>query len=192
LAIPHGEIGAAGASRRRAWRNSWTDDAVTGTQRGEWDLERARLTIGALSSMPGALLPILHELQAEFGYVPDEATPLIADALNLSRAEVVGVVHFYHDFRTTPGGRHTVQVCRAEACQAVGADALAAHAETRLGVPMGDTTEDGAVTLRAVYCLGNCALGPAVMVDGRLCGRVTPERFDALLASVEAGTGRPA
>lgn len=165
---------------------------MTGTQHSEWDLEQARLTIGALASMPGALLPILHALQAEFGSVPEDAIPLVADALNLSRAEVVGVVHFYHDFRTTPGGRHLVQVCRAEACQSVGSDALAAHAETRLGVPMGETTEHGAVTLRAVYCLGNCALGPAVMVDGRLCGRVTSERFDALLASIEAGTGRPA
>lgn len=165
---------------------------MTATQQSEWDIEQARLTIDALASMPGALLPILHALQAEFGYVPDEAIPLVAGALNLSRAEVVGVLHFYRDFRTTPGGRHTMQVCRAEACQSVGADALAAHVETRLGVPMGETTEDGAVTLRAVYCLGNCALGPAVMVDGRLHGRVTPERFDTLLAAIEAGTGRPA
>lgn len=169
---------------------------MTDTQASGWDVERARLTVDALARLPGALLPILHALQDEFGYVDDAAIPLITDALNLSRAEVIGVLHFYHDFRTTPGGRHTLQVCRAEACQAMGSDALVRHVEERLGAAMGETTEDGGVTLRDAYCLGNCALSPAVMLDGRLHGRVTPERFDAILnaalqTTVEAPAGSP-
>ena len=136
-----------------------------------------------LKALPGALLPILHEVQGALGYVPKDAVPLIAHELNLSRAEIHGVITFYHYFRTVKPGRHVVQLCRAEACQAVGAAELEAHAKCTLGIDFHGTTADGAVTLEAVYCLGNCALGPSAMVDDRLQGRVTPERFDALIAS---------
>lgn len=135
-----------------------------------------------LRDLPGGLLPILHAVQEEVGFVPPEAIPVIAESLNLSRAEVHGVVSFYHDFRTEPAGRHVVHVCRAESCQAVGAEALLAHACDRLGVDGHGTTADGVVTLEPIYCLGNCALSPAVMVDHRtLHGRMTAEKIDAML-----------
>ncbi len=165
------------------------DDDVTETQAQPyqaWDASRAQARIDALAHLPGALLPMLHALQEEFGYIDDAAIPLLMDAVNYSRAEVVGVIHFYHDFRTTPPGRSQLQVCRAEACQSMGSEPLAGYIEERTGTAMGETTEDGALTLRDVYCLGNCALSPAVMLDGRLYGRVTRERIDALLADVQA------
>ena len=133
---------------------------------------------------PGALLPILHEIQERVGHVPPEAVPVIAEALNLSRAEVHGVVTFYHDFRDHPAGRHVLKVCLAESCQAVGCDHLLAHAKQRLGVELHGTSADGAVTLEPVYCLGNCALSPALMVDGDVVGRATPEKLDGLLAEL--------
>lgn len=160
--------------------------AVTNAHVPPWDIEVARARIDALASLPGALLPVLHALQDEFGYIDDAAIPLITDALNLSRAEVVGVIHFYHDFRTEPPGRHVLRVCRAEACQSMGSERLVAHIEGRTGTAMGTTDEDGQLTLEDVYCLGNCALSPAVMLDGRLHGRVTDERIDALLDRVAA------
>jgi formate dehydrogenase subunit gamma len=132
----------------------------------------------------GPLLPVLHAVQDELGFIDAVDLPVIADVLNLSVAEVHGVVTFYRDFRRDPGGRTAVRICRAEACQAVGAEALAGHARRRLGVGFGETTPDGAVTLDEVFCLGNCALGPALQVNGRLHGRVTPARFDALLSEV--------
>jgi formate dehydrogenase subunit gamma len=137
--------------------------------------------IAALRREDGALLPILHEVQDRLGYIPKESVPVIAKALNLSRAEVHGVVTFYHHFRQQPAGRRVVRICRAEACQAVGADALVEHAKRALGVDFHGTTADGEVTLEAVYCLGNCACGPTIMVGDDLHGRVTPERFDALV-----------
>ena len=133
---------------------------------------------------PDALIEILHELQAEVGYVPEAAVQPLASALNLSRAEVHGVISFYHDFHREPAGRHVIHVCRAEACQSVGCESLARHAETALGVPFGGTRADGAATLKAVYCLGNCALGPSVMIDGDLHGRVDARRFDDLIAEL--------
>jgi formate dehydrogenase subunit gamma len=135
---------------------------------------------------PGALLPILHAVQEAIGFVPADAVSLIADQLNLSRAEVHGVVTFYHYFRTVRGGRHVVHLCRAEACQSVGAAALERHAKRSLGVDFHGTSADGAVTLEPVYCLGNCALGPALMIDEQLQGRVSPERFDELMRSLRA------
>ena len=135
-----------------------------------------------LKELPGALLPILHGVQDKLGYVPRDAVALIAQELNLSRAEVHGVLTFYHYFRTEKPGRHVMHLCRAEACQAVGAAQLEFHARHTLGVEFHGTTADGAITLEPVYCLGNCALGPSVMVDNRLQGRVTPERFDELVA----------
>lgn len=141
--------------------------------------------VGGLRGRPGPLIEVLHAIQGELGFVPPAAVPLLAAELNLSRAEVHGVVSFYHFFRSTPPGAHTVSVCRAESCQAMGGGALAAHARQRLGVDFHQTTPDGRFSLEPVYCLGNCACSPAVMIDGRLHGRVTPERFDALLSEVD-------
>ena len=138
----------------------------------------------AHAGMEGPLLPILHAVQAEFGHVPQEALPVIAKSLNLSRAEVHGVMSFYHDFREEPAGKHVVKLCRAEACQAMGADRIAAHAKGRLGVDWHGTTLDGAVTLEPIFCLGLCACAPAAMVDGKLVGRVDETRLDALIAGV--------
>jgi formate dehydrogenase subunit gamma len=138
-----------------------------------------------LKDMPGGLLPILHAVQEALGFVPPAAVPIIADGLNLSRAEVHGVISFYHYFRDTPAGRHTIHMCRAEACQAMNQRALEAHAKTHLGIDFHGTTGNGAFTLEPVYCLGNCACSPAIMVDNELYGRVTPQRFDAILSQWE-------
>lgn len=146
--------------------------------------ERVRAIAASHAGERGPLLPILHAVQQEFGYLDPAVTPVLADVLNLSIAEVHGVITFYRDFRATPPGRVTVRICRAEACQAVGADALLAHATGRLGVAVGETTPDGAVTLDEVFCLGNCALGPSIQVGTRLHGRVGPERLDAVLGQI--------
>jgi formate dehydrogenase subunit gamma len=140
--------------------------------------------LSACRDRPGPLLLVLHAVQDILGYVPEEAVGEIARGLNLSRAEVHGVITFYHDFRSTPAGRHILKICRAESCQAVGADGLVDHVKRRLGVDFHETTRDGAITLEPVYCLGNCALSPALMVGGEVHGRVTPERFDALAADL--------
>lgn len=140
-------------------------------------------TIAEHKSRPGPVIEILHAVQAALGFVPAAAVPLIAEGLNLSRAEIHGVVTFYHFFRTHPVGHHVLRVCQAESCQAMGAQALTAHAKRRLGIDFHQTTADGAFTLEPVYCLGNCACSPALMMDGELLGRVTPEKFDALVAS---------
>lgn len=140
--------------------------------------------LAAHNGMEGPLLPILHAIQAAFGYIPEVALPVIAKNLNISRAEVHGVMTFYHDFREEPAGRHVVKLCRAEACQAMGADRVAAHAQKALGIDWHETTKDGAVTLEPVFCLGLCACGPAALVDGRVVGRVDEARFDALLEEV--------
>jgi formate dehydrogenase subunit gamma len=137
--------------------------------------------VARLKSLPGALLPILHAIQDDLGYIPGDAVPRIALALNLSRAEVHGVVSFYHHFRSSPPGRHVVQLCRAEACQSMGAERLAAQVRERHGIEFHQTSTDGGVTLEPVYCLGNCACAPAAMVDGELRGRLTPEKIDLLL-----------
>lgn len=142
--------------------------------------------VQANREQPGNLLLVLHAIQDRLGYVPRDAVALIAFELNLSRAEVHGVVSFYHAFRSEKPGRHVLQLCRAEACQSVGAVALEAHAKKTLGVDFHGTSADGAVTLEPVYCLGNCALGPAVMIDDRLCGRVTLARFDQFVADLRA------
>jgi formate dehydrogenase subunit gamma len=151
-----------------------------------FDAERVRVAIAACAHLDGPLLPILHEIQKVLGWVPDAAVPLVAEALNLSRAEVHGVISFYHDFRRSPPARHALRICRAEACQSMGGERLAAHAVARLGIDFHQQTADGRVGLEPVYCLGNCAAAPAAMLDGRLVGRVTPERLDALLADPEA------
>jgi formate dehydrogenase subunit gamma len=135
--------------------------------------------------LEGPLLPILHALQETFGYIDQAAEPIIAEALNISRAEVHGVVTFYHDFRAAPAGRHVLKLCRAEACQAAGGDALASRAEARLGVAFGDTTADGRVTLEPVYCLGLCSVSPSAMLDGRIFGRLDAKKLDALIAATD-------
>lgn len=140
--------------------------------------------IDAWKDEPGALLPVLHAVQAAVGCVPPGVVPRIARALNLSRAEVHGVISFYHTFRSTPPGRHVVQICRAESCQAMGARALEDHARARLGVDYGETTPDGQVTLEAVYCLGNCGCSPSLRIDDDVIGRVDADRFDRLLAEL--------
>jgi formate dehydrogenase subunit gamma len=136
----------------------------------------------ARATEAGALLPILHAVQDRFGYLPESAVPIVADVLNLSRAEVHGVVTFYHFFRTKPPGKQTLYVCRAEACQSMGSRALEVYARKKLGVDFHGTTADGRFSLEPVYCLGNCACSPAVMVDETVYGRVTPERLDEILA----------
>ncbi|HZI50807.1 MAG TPA: formate dehydrogenase subunit gamma [Terriglobia bacterium] len=130
---------------------------------------------------PGALLPVLHAIQDELGYIPEDAVPIIASEMNLTRAEVHGVVTFYHDFRLHPPGRHIVRICQAESCQAAGSEALTAFARKRMGIGFHQTTPDRACSLEPVYCLGNCALSPSVMVDKEVYGRVTEERFDEIL-----------
>jgi formate dehydrogenase subunit gamma len=151
-------------------------------QRIPWSDETALETIGAHAAQRGPLLPVLHALQETFGYVDPRAIPLVAKVLNLSRADVYGVLTFYSDLRSTPSGTVRVQVCRGEACQAVGGHALAEHATSSLGVHFGETTADGSVTLDDVFCLGNCALGPSVTVNGRLHGRVSSSGLDHLVS----------
>lgn len=138
--------------------------------------------VAELKNRPGPLLEVLHAIQAGLGYVPEGAVPLVAQGLNISRAEVHGVVTFYHYFRRTPPGKHVVSLCRAESCQALGADELLEHAKRKLGVDLHQTSADGEFSLEPIYCLGNCACSPAAMVDGRLYGRLNPERFDAMLS----------
>jgi len=154
-----------------------------------WDTDRALSLIQELQPLPGALLPMLHALQEEFGYVDQAAVPLLADALNISKAEVHGVISFYHDFRHEPGGRHTLKMCRAEACQSMGCDRVIDHVEKRLGARLGETTADGSFSLDAVYCLGNYALSPAVMLDGKPYGRVSAQVADFLIDDAQRRGG---
>lgn len=150
--------------------------------------DRVRAIVAAHREDRGALLPILHDIQAELGYLDQDLVPLLAAELNISRADLHGVISFYSDFRAEPAGRTTVRLCRAEACQSVGAEKLVAHAEQVLGVKTGQTTPDGTVTLGQVFCLGNCALGPAAQINGRMHGRLDPGRLDDILATETAGS----
>jgi len=139
-----------------------------------------------LKDKPGALLPILHAIQDALGYVPAESVPAIADALRLSRAEVHGVISFYHYFRDTPPGKHTIHLCRAESCQAMGGKDLENHIKTRLGIDFHETTADGQFSLEPVYCLGNCACSPAMQIGNEIYGRVTANSFDTTINETEA------
>ena len=141
---------------------------------------------GALGEQRGGLLPLLHAVQDEIGFIPDACVPLIAAALNISRAEVHGVITFYHDFRRAPAGRHIVKLCRAESCQARGGGAVEALAQQRLGVAMGATRSDGAVSLEPVYCLGLCAIGPSALVDGRPVARIDAGAIERIAAEIAA------
>ena len=149
-------------------------------------LETTLAIVNELKSLEGPLLPILHALQHEYGYVPEAALPLIARELNLSRAEVHGVVTFYHEFRHHPAGRHVVRICRAEACQSMGGRDIAEHACKTLDLDWGGTTPDGKVTLEPVYCLGLCSVAPAAQVDGELHGRLDRDELSALIKAVRA------
>jgi formate dehydrogenase subunit gamma len=151
----------------------------------EWDPARGAEIIAQNAQQEGATLVILHALQEAFGYVPEPAIPMVASALSLSRAEVHGVFTFYHDFRDQPAGRHVLKLCRAEACQAAGGDALAERAEAKLGVAIGHTTSDRRLTLEPIYCLGLCATAPSAMLDGRLIGRLDEARIDAIVAETQ-------
>ena len=138
--------------------------------------------IAPFLSLEGPAMPMLHAVQAAFGFVPEASVPVVAEALNLSRAEVHGLVSFYHDFRHEPAGRTVLKLCRAEACQALGADRVAAYASARLGIDWHETTPDGRVTLEPVFCLGLCACGPAALVDDAPVSGLDPATFDAVLA----------
>lgn len=153
---------------------------------GRWDEARAREIIWENKRLEGPTLPILHALQEAFGCIPDEAVVLVAAELNLSRADVFGVMSFYHDFRRQPAGRHVVKLCGAEACQSMGGAALASCAERKLGIKLGETTADGRVTLEPVYCLGLCSVAPSAMVDGQVVGRLDEARVETILAGMEA------
>jgi len=152
----------------------------------QWKIEEISSIVASLKDKPGALLPILHGIQDHLGYVPPETVPLIARELNLSRAEVHGVISFYHYFRETPPGKQTIHICRAESCQAMGSDEIEAHAKQRLGIDYHENTADGEFSLEPVYCLGNCACSPSIMVGTEVYGRVTPERFDEIIAETQA------
>jgi formate dehydrogenase subunit gamma len=148
--------------------------------------QHVRSAVAAHRADRGALLPILHDIQATFGYVDPAAVPILAEELNLSRADVHGVISFYHDFRKAPTAGTHVRVCRAEACQAAGAEDLVAHVKDTLNTDIGGTSPDRDATLDQVFCFGNCALGPTVEINGRIAGRVTPKRFDSLLKAARA------
>ncbi len=149
-------------------------------------IERVQALVVTHRGQPGALMPLLHAVQEALGHIPPDAVGIIAKGLNLSRAEVHGVITYYHFFRQAPAGRHVVQVCRAESCQALGADALMAHAEQVFACKSHTTRADGEITLEPVYCLGMCASSPAIQIDDRLHARMTPQKLERLAAKLEA------
>ena len=146
--------------------------------------ERTAAIIEEFKNLEGPLLPILHEMQHQFGYVPTETLPAIAQALNISNAEVHGVVTFYHDYRKEPAGRHVLKICQAEACQSMGSDRIAAMVQQALGISFHETSKDGAVTLEPIYCLGLCACAPSAMLDGEVMGRVDQDTIDEIVEAV--------
>ncbi|MBZ2169656.1 MULTISPECIES: formate dehydrogenase subunit gamma [Marinobacter] len=155
---------------------------------GEWNEDSIRQEVNALRHKPGALLPILHAIQDRIGYIPEGAVAVIAEALQQTRAEIHGVISFYHHFRTRPAGTHVLQICRAEACQSMGCRALESHIQQRLGIGFHQTTHDREFTLEPVYCLGNCACAPSIRLDDRILGRMTPEKFDLLAEQLTTST----
>lgn len=162
-----------------------TEAVIHPTATSAADLDRVAAAIQSHRGEPGALMPMLHAVQDALGHIPDDVVPMLADATSRSRAEVHGVVSYYHHFRRTPAGRHIVQVCVAESCKSCGADALLAHVEARLGCSTHETSADGKVSLEPVYCLGLCASSPAIQIDDRLHARMTAQRFDRLAAALE-------
>ena len=157
--------------------------------RAAFDANLARIVIDRWRSAEGVALPILHDLMHEFGYIDDAAVALMAEALNISRAEALGVVSFYHDFRRAPVAGRTLKLCRAESCQAMGCEDLVAHLQSRHGVVVDDPGGSGGLNVETVYCLGNCALSPAGLLDGEPIGRLEPERLDVIVAGATGQTG---
>ena len=153
--------------------------------RTAFDVDLARTLIGRKRAMRGSMLPILHDLQEQFGYIDERAIPLIADALNISKAETLGVISFYHDFRHSPVDGRVLKLCRAESCQAMGCEDLVSHLELRHGVQVDDTSDGAKLHVETVYCLGNCSLSPAALLDGEPIGRLDRDRIDAIVADVE-------
>jgi formate dehydrogenase subunit gamma len=166
------------------WSTFKLNEAVLKPQ----DFQLIEKHISAFQSLPGALLPLLHAIQDDLGFVPELAYPLISKALSLSVAEVHGVVTFYHHFRTHQPGRHIVQICRAESCQAMGSDALETHIKKKLGIEFHETTPDGAITLEPIYCLGNCACSPSVMINEEVYGRVDNKKIDQLISDLKSAS----
>ena len=162
------------------------DEMKISIQKSEdFDRDIVQTIASSMKTLPGALMPILHEIQNRFGFIPPNSVPIIADVLNLSRAEVHGVISYYHHFKDHPSGKHSIQICRAESCQAMGADELAKHAEESLGCQFHETSADGNFSLDPVYCLGLCAQSPSMMIDDQLHAKMTPQKFDALISSLE-------
>jgi formate dehydrogenase subunit gamma len=156
--------------------------------RTAFDADLARTLIDRKRETPGAALPILHDLQEQFGYIDDRAIPLIADALNISRAETLGVISFYHDFRRSPVDGRVLKLCRAESCQAMGCEELVSHLESYHGVKVDDPDNRSDLHVETVYCLGNCALSPAALLDGEPIGRLDRNRIDAIVANAQGTT----
>jgi formate dehydrogenase subunit gamma len=144
-------------------------------------IEKIKRHLGLLKDKPGALLPLMHAIQDDLGYIPEESYTPISTALGLSVAEVHGFVTFYHHFRTKPSGKHILQICRAESCQSMGSENIESYCKEKLGIDYHETTKDQSITLEPVYCLGNCACSPAVMIDEEVIGRVTEDKIDALI-----------
>lgn len=159
---------------------------LAGTEAPDNVVGRTASVINEMRGLEGPLLPILHGIQEEFGYVPRESLPVIAEALNLSRAEVYGVVTFYHDYRSKPAGRHVLKLCQAEACQSMGSDRVAAQVKQALGIDFHETSKDGAVTLEPIYCLGLCACAPSAMLDGEVIGRLDDDKIAEIVAEVHS------
>jgi len=156
--------------------------------RTAFDVDLARTLIDRKRDTPGATLPILHDLQEQFGYIDDRIIPLIADALNISRAETLGVISFYHDFRRSPIDGRVLKLCRAESCQAMGCEELVSHLEVRHGLKVDDADDRAELHVESVYCLGNCALSPAALLDGEPIGRLDRDRVDAIVANAQGKT----
>ena len=152
-----------------------------------WDAHLAQAIVDQKSSLQGAMLPILHDLQDAFGYVDSSVVPQIAEALNVSKAEVHGVISFYHDFRSTPAGKHVLKICRAEACQSMGCESLVTYLAHTHHLAPGETSKDGGLTIDTVYCLGNCALSPAALLDGELIGRLDRDGLDQIVLDATGG-----
>ncbi len=155
-----------------------------GTQAAADVASKTSAIVDDLKSLEGPLLPILHEVQAEFGYLPTESLLVIAEGLNISRAEIHGVVSFYHDYRREPGGRHTLKLCQAEACQSMGSEKIAAQVKQHLGIDFHETARDGSVTLEPVYCLGLCSCAPSALLDDEPIGRLDADKVDEIVAEV--------